>query len=169
MDLSAWKKALSATTNALDPLSKLAQIIAVAIAGFWSYHIHRITGEADIDPELGVSTQVIAYSQGARLLVVHLREKNVGKVPLDLRPDALTLTVKKVPDSLTPGYVKMGSQPTLFEEKHLWRDDAPYISPGTEQKDVAAFVVAPGTYTVNASVSLPDGDIVSQVAFQKVD
>jgi hypothetical protein len=114
---------------------------------------------------------VVAYSQDARLLVVHIREKNVGKVSLLINRDALTLTVKKVPDSLAPGFVKMESQPTLFEEKHLLSryGEGLEIGPGAEQEDMAEFVVAPGMYVVEASFLLPDGDTAGQIAFQRVD
>src|SRR5260370_40491590 len=129
MDLPTWKQTGTAIANALDPLSKLAQIIAIVMAGIWAYRMHLLTGEEDIDPEVWVSTQTVAYSKDARLLVVHIREKNGGKVPVTVEPAALTLTVKKVPDSLAPGYVKMDSQPALFEEKHLLgRDNGLYLS-----------------------------------------
>src|SRR5260370_35275181 len=155
MDLPTWKQTRNAIANAIDPLSKLAQIAAIAIAGIWAYLVHLLTGEEDIDPEVWVSTQAVAYSKDARLLVVHIREKNVGKVPVTVEPDALILTVKKVPDSLAPGYVKMDSQSALFEEKHLLRlDNGLYLSPATEQEDVAEFAVSPGMYTLNARVLL---------------
>lgn len=171
MDLTIWKQAGRSFTNAIDPLFKFAQVTAVAIAGFWTYHLHQLTGTEDIDPEVWVSTQAGPYSKDARLLVVRIREKNVGKVPVLVNRDALTLTVKRIPDTLTSGYVKMDGQPTLFEEKQLLRryGDGLYLSPGTEGEDMAEFVVAPGMYTVEATFLLTDGDTVSHAAFQRVE
>lgn len=170
MKMPTWNRAWAATADALDPLSKLAQIAAVVFAGTWAYRTHVLSGEDDLVPEVWVSTQVAAYSQDARLLIVHIREKNVGKVPLELKPDAMILTVKRVPDSHVPGYISMGTRAALFQEKHLLGGEAgPYISPGAEQEDVAAFVVPPGIYAVEAKFSLSDGDTASHNAFQRVD
>jgi hypothetical protein len=165
------KHAGSSLGKSLDPLSKAAQIVAVVIAGYWTYHIYLITGAEDFAPEVWVSTQAVPYSKDARLLNVHIREKNVGKVPVTIGRDDLTLRVKKVPDSLPSGFVNMDGQPALFEERHLLRryDDGLYISPGTEAEDVAQFVVVPGMYTVEANFLLSDGDNVSDIAFQRVD
>jgi hypothetical protein len=169
MGSQAWKRALATIASTLDPLSKLAQIAAVVIAGVWAYRAHLLSGEDDLVPEVWVSTQAVAYNQDTRLLVVHIREKNVGKVPLDLKPDSLTLTVKKIPDSLRPGLVKMNGQPALYQEKHLLEQGGPYLSPGAEQEDVAEIVVTPGMYLIEARFALPDGDFASHAAFQKVD
>jgi hypothetical protein len=62
MDLSTWKQTGTAIANALDPLNKLAQIIAIVMAGIWAYRMHLLTGEEDIDPEVWVSTQEIEPS-----------------------------------------------------------------------------------------------------------
>jgi hypothetical protein len=171
MGFPTWKRARVAVVESLDPLSKLAQIAAVVIAGVWAYRSHMLSGEDDLVPEVFVSTQVVAYSEDKRLLVVHIQEKNVGKVPIKIDRDALTLTVKKIPQSLGPGYVKIDGQPALFQEKHMLRryDEGLYLSPGTEQHDVAEFVVLPGIYSVEAVFSLPDGDTIGDSAFQRVD
>jgi hypothetical protein len=84
--------------GALDPLSKLAQVIAVVVAGIWTFHIQQITGENELNPEVNLSTQPFAYGKDTRLLTVRVREKNVGKVPVTFGANALTLIVKKVPD-----------------------------------------------------------------------
>jgi len=154
--------------GALDPLSKLAQVIAVVIAGIWTFHIQDITGASELNPEMWVSAQSLAYGKDMRLLTVHVREKNVGKVPVSFGPHALTLVVKKVPDSLPSGYVDIDRQPALFTVKNLLKDET-YLGVGAEFQDVAEFVVPLGTYDVEASLLLPDGDVVGDVAIQKVD
>jgi hypothetical protein len=169
--MPTWGEARTAIVNAIYPVASLAQIVAVVIAGFWAYHMHLLTGEGDLDPEVWVSTQTVPYNKDTRLLVVHIREKNVGKIPVQIKPDALTLTVRKLPDALSPGYIKTDSKPALFEEKHLLAryPEGLYLSPGTEQEDIAQFVVAPGLYTVEAVFALTDGDTVSHEAFQRVE
>jgi hypothetical protein len=154
--------------GALDPLSKLAQVTAVVIAGIWTFHIQEITGADDPNPELWVSTQSLAYGKDMRLLTVHVREKNVGKVPVHFGANALTLIVKKIPDSLPSGYVDVERQPALFTLKNLLKDDT-YLGVGAEFQDVAQFVVPLGTYDVEASLLLSDGDVVGDVAIQRVE
>ena len=56
MDLPAWKEARTAIANAIDPLSKLAQITAIVIAGIWAYRMHLLPGDEDLIPEVFVST-----------------------------------------------------------------------------------------------------------------
>jgi hypothetical protein len=90
----AWNLAKglgSRLRDSLDPLSKMATIGAVVIAGIWTYHLHQITGEEEINPEIWVSAQTFSYSNDARFLLVRIRRKNVGKVPIDLDAHALSL------------------------------------------------------------------------------
>lgn len=149
----------------LDPLSKLATIMAVVIAGIWTYHLHEITGESDDNPVITLTTQVFAYNKDGRLLVVHIRDKNVGKVLIPLEKDALKVTVKRVPDSLKPGRVDMGKQPATYVDKSMEETD---LEAGAEQEDVAEFIVPPGLYHIEAVIDLPDGDFISDVTVENV-
>jgi hypothetical protein len=157
--------------NGLDPLSKLATIVAVVIAGIWTYHLHQITGESEINPEVSVSTEVFAYSQDARLLTVHVHEKNIGRVPVLLGSDALSLIVKRVPDGLKVGYVDMDKEPPTYEEKDIFKryTDGVELGASSEFQDVSEFVVRPGLYHIEATLALPDGDTVNDATVQRVE
>jgi hypothetical protein len=160
----------SLAVQSLDPLSKLAQVGALIIAGIWTYHLRQITGEEEINPEVWVSAQATAYDQTTRLLLVRVREKNVGKIPVILDPEALKLVVKKIPDGLSPGYIDMDKQPVLFDDALFKKyDDGVELSPGAEYEDVAQLVVAPGLYHIEATLSLPDDDMVDGVTVQRVE
>lgn len=169
--LAELKYLADVVVSALDPLSKAAQVVAVVIAGIWTFHLHEITGEGEYNPEVWVSTEISAYSKDARLLVVHIREKNVGKVAVELGPKALSLAVKKIPESVSKGFIDMDKQPTVLEVRDLFKryDRGTYMGPGSEFEDVAQFVVPPGLYNVEATLSLADGDTVNDVAFRKVE
>ena len=169
--VSVLKRLGSAISGALDPLSKVAQVVAVVIAGIWTFHLHEITGEGEYNPEVWVSTEVSTYNTDTRLLVVRVREKNVGKVAVELGPKALSLVVKKIPESVTKGFIDMDKQPAVFEARNLFKryDEGAYMGPGSEFEDVAQFVVPPGLYNVEATLSLADGDAVNDVAFRKVE
>lgn len=162
----AWpRRTLAGIRDALDPLSKLATILAVVIAAIWTYHIHEITGESDDNPQMTLSTQVLEYNQDERLLVVHVRDKNVGKIPIPLAKDSLTVTVKRIPDTLKPGHVDMGKQPALFVDKSLEETD---LEPAVEQDDLREFVISPGLYYVEGTLDLPDGDFINDAAVASV-
>lgn len=51
---------------------------------------------------------------------MHIHEKNVGKIPITLAKDALSLTVKRIPDGLKLGYVEMDKLPTVYTVKNLF-------------------------------------------------
>jgi hypothetical protein len=154
----------------LEPLAKVAQIVAVGIAGFWTYHIYQITGEGEVNPEVWVSAQTFSYSKDARILLVRIRQKNVGKVPVSLDSDALSLTVKKISEGLKVGSVNMDTQAPLFEVNAFKSyEDGVELSPGAEYEDIAEFVVEPGLYHMEASLALPDDDVVNNVAVLRVE
>lgn len=144
----------------IDPLSKLAQVFAVVIAGFWTYHLHLITGEYELKPVVSVSAQVIDYKKEARLVAVHVIEKNNGKVPIELNKDALTVTIKKIPESQPFGYVDVDKQPMLYENKDFLQryGDGVEVDPGVEFEEVELFSLPRGLYRIEATVALPNSD-----------
>jgi hypothetical protein len=159
----AWlSQAWAVFLDLLDPLSKLATITAVVIAGIWTYHIHEITGESDDNPQMTLLTQVFAYK---RLLVVRIRDKNVGKVPIPLAKDALTITLKRVPGALKAGRIDINKQQVLYADKSFEETD---LEPGVEMEDVREFVIPPGLYHIEATLDLPDGDFINDVTVENV-
>jgi len=168
-----WLKQTVATLRDwLDPLSKVATIVAVVIAGIWTYHIHTITGESEGNPELAVSTQMFDYSNDQKILLVRIRERNVGKVPILLDPNALHLTVTRVPNGLKLGYIDIHKQPATYEQRAFLAryDEGDDLEPGAELRDIAEFVVpsGPGLYHIEAALTLPDGDLVNDETLQSV-
>ena len=168
--LTWLKRTIAGLRDWLDALSKLATIIAVVIAGIWTYHIHEITGESDINPELTLSAQTFDYTKDGKVLLVNIHEKNVGKIPILLAKDALNLTVKRIPDGLKLGYVDMDKLPVTYAVKSLLAryDEETYLGAGTEFRDVAQLIVAPGLYHVEATLRLPDGDTVNDTTVLSV-
>lgn len=157
----------------LEPLSKLAQVVAVVIAGWWAWHLHETTSEAEEHVEVRVSTEVVNYHKTDQLLVVHIREKNVGKVPVHLKPDALLLTVKKIPESFAIGYIDTDTVvPVLFEVRDIFKryGKEVWLDAGVEFQDVATFVVKPGLYHTEAKIILGEKeDWVNGIAVTRVE
>ena len=160
----------------IDLLAKLSAVIAVVIGSLWTLHLRQITVEDEINPEVWVKTEYIPYEGNKKLLVVHVTEKNVGKVPVYLSKDALTLTLKKLPANHAVGYVDTEKLEPLFPpvrniyEKYGREVE---IDAGTVFEDVATFVVDDGIYQVEAELSLGkdsnnEGNTVNGVAVIKV-
>jgi hypothetical protein len=148
----------------LEPLSKLAQIVAVVIAGLWSYYIYQTTEEGEPNPQVSVSAEAFPYSKDARFVVVRIHQKNIGKIPIYLHSDSLSVRVKRVPEALKSGYEDMDKQESTYETSAVWaRSGAGGIelSAGVELDDMAQFVVEPGLYHIEAYMKIPDYDYVT--------
>jgi hypothetical protein len=136
-----------------------------------TYHIFDITAAGEINPEVWVSAQTFPYSKDARLLSVRIREKNPGKVRIELEPNALSLTVKKIPDGLKPGYVDIDEQPAVLKQNALFEryGEGVELEPGVEFEDVAEFVIEPGLYHIEATLALPECETVNSIAVHRVE
>jgi hypothetical protein len=146
-DIPTWLQAVSAA----------AQVVAVIIGGYWVYHIHNVTGETDENINVTVEATSLPYSSAQRFLVVHVRPKNVGKVPVTFKkPDDLRVIVKRIPDALGAGTADVDALPVTVEKEHMLSrpsyGDEYELDPGVEFDEVAAFVVVPGTYYIEAEL-----------------
>ena len=67
----------------------------------------------------------------SRLLAVHLKMKNIGKVPV--KPEHLMVTVRDIPDSLKPGVLEISKLKELYAEDVRKRyPDGYLLEPGGE-------------------------------------
>jgi hypothetical protein len=140
-------------------ISTIVQVIAVCIAGYWTYHLHVVTGETDENVNVSVEATSLPYSKAQRLLIVHFRPKNVGKVPVTYdKEDDARVVVKQIPDDHAAGAVDLDKLPVAYERRNLFaRYGEPYeIDPGIEFDELATFVVPPGTYHVEGIIGSPN-------------
>jgi len=112
---------------------------------------------------VNVSAQVIDYNKEARLVAVHVIEKNVGKIPIKLKKNALTVTIKKIPESQPLGYIDVDKQPVFYENKDFLKryDEQTQIDPDVEFEEVELFALPRGLYRIEATVYLPIDDLVN--------
>jgi len=148
-NIASWSQAIST----------VVQVIAVCIAGYWTYHLHVVTGETDENVNASVEAASLPYSESQRLLIVHFRPKNVGKVAVtyDKKDDA-RVVVKQIPDNQPAGAVDVDKLPVAYVKKDLFGryGDEYEIDPGIEYDEVATFVVPPGTYHVEGIIGSPN-------------
>jgi hypothetical protein len=153
--MSAW----GGLTVIADPLSKVAQIVGVIIAAIWTWHISEITGEYGLKPEVHVNAETFDYSAISRLVAIHVKEQNVGKIPVMLNGNGLKITIKKIPDGLKNGYANIDKLPVLYEQKDfLRRYEEVQLDPGVEFEEVETFLLEPGTYHIEATVYMEGTD-----------
>ena len=145
----------------------VAQVVAVGIAGWWTYHLHDSTGEGVVNPNATLQLTVLPYytSKDQRLLLVHVHPKNAGKVPIYLRkPDDLRVKVKRIPEQGLSGVIDVDRLPKPVAEIDgmLKRYGDEYeLDPGVEFDEVASFVLPLGLYHVEAELSFgKEGDTV---------
>jgi hypothetical protein len=159
-NIASWSQAIST----------IVQVIAVCIAGYWTYHLHVVTGETDENVNVSVeATSLPYYSKAQRLLIVHMRPKNVGKVPVTYnKNDDARVVVKLIPDDHPAGAVDMDKLPVAYEKKDLFGryGDEYEIDPGIEYDEVITFVVPPGTYHVEGVIGQADETIGDQAVIR---
>lgn len=68
----------------IDLAFKLVSLIAIPIGGWWAFHNFSITDTDKWNPKIAVSAEVLPYDAQSSLLVVHVKPKNIGKVPINL-------------------------------------------------------------------------------------
>lgn len=146
-----------------DVLLKCMTIIAIPVGGWWAYYNFSITDTAELNPVISVSADVLPYDAQNALLVVHLKPKNVGKVPVELAGGKIggdiSLTIRVLTSGIKAGRVEEGKLPKQAALDSLVAENSGdyIIEPSVEYDDVRAFVVPKGkTYFVNAELTLPN-------------
>jgi hypothetical protein len=67
-------------TDLADLTLKCVTILAIVVGGGWTFWTFVIA-RTDVDNlNLGVATELIRYQGDLRLLVIHVKPKNIGKV-----------------------------------------------------------------------------------------
>lgn len=81
------------------------------------------------------------------------------------------MTVKKVPVGARPGFVDMDKEPVSYKSDTFLKRYLGGITleVGEEAHDSMPFIVEPGTYQVEAKLTLPDGDEMNDETIQMVE
>lgn len=158
VSIESLQKQLKEWGSALLPW---VTIISIPIGGWWAYHNFSITDTAEWNPEIRVSADVLPYDSNSSLLVVHVKPKNIGKVPIELQGGVkggdISLTVSLIPSKHILGRVNEAELTKVDEiksfVKELRGDYA--LEPGVEYDDLKYFVVSKDKlYVVSAQFNL---------------
>ncbi len=141
-----------------DLVLKVMSIAAIIVAGAWAYYQFWVTDTTDSNIELGISTEVLQYSGNDRLLIIHVRPKNIGKVLVS--PEHLTISVKNLPTDLKLGAVDLGKQKERYSTDILNNYKDGYdLEPGVLYDEVVALIVPKGIIL----------SVYSEIDFDKVN
>ena len=153
-----------------DLLLKLLSIIAIVAAGVWAYVQFDITRTAEANVQVNLSTEYHKYSEDARLLLVHIKPKNIGKVVVSPGKKGFVVSIKSIPKNLKMGAVDLEKLPEIYKVDLTKRFPDGYdLEPGVEYDEIVALIVPKNSlYAVKAIFDLDD-DEVDQSTVARVD
>lgn len=154
-----------------DLVLKAVSVVAIIAGGSWAYYQFRVTETNASNIQLTISTEVVKYSDENRLLLIHIKPKNIGKVLVTPGKDGLVLTVRKLPDDYKPGAVDLAKLSEVHKVDVLKKYPEGYeLEPGVEYDEVDALIVPKGTvYAVDAVMDLGDSSEVDQMHVVQVE
>ncbi len=137
-------------------------IVSIFVGGWWAYHNFSITDTAEWNPEIRISVEVLPYDSNSSLLVVHVKPKNIGKVPIALyggdKGGDISVEVSSIPSKHDTGRINESELTKVEEIKSLVENNNGEYSlePGVEYDDLQYFVVPKGRlYVINAQLEWP--------------
>jgi hypothetical protein len=150
---------------------KLLTMVAILVGGYWAYYKFRVTDEAEISAVVAVSAEVLPYSRESCLLLLHVRPKNIGNVPISFGNKGFVVTVRSVPAGSNPGALDLDAQPKFYETDILQRFPDGYdLEPRADYDELVALVVPKGSmFSAKAVLNLPDGTEVDHTAVVRAD
>ena len=151
-------------------------IVAIPIAGWWAYNNFTNEDTDEPSPNITVSAEVLPYDTDTRLLVVHVKPKNVGKVPVELDGGPkgdIDVFVKTFPANLGSGPIDQSKLPVAFSARNIVSRFKGYdMEPGIDYDEVETFIVPKATtylvYTEMDNFEGPDIEVDAS-AVVKVD
>lgn len=98
-----------------DLALKSVSVIAILVGGYWGYYQFFITDFDADNVQIALSTEVIGYRGDQRLLKIHAKPRNIGKVAVTPGKGGFVVTIKEVPGNLSAGAVDIDSLPDLYK------------------------------------------------------
>lgn len=153
----------------VDLVLKALSIFAIIATGCWAIYQFKITETDASNIQFVVTTEVLKYSDDSRMLLIHLRPKNIGKIRVE--PLHITVTVKDIPVGLKPGSaVDLEKLKERFKADVLDRfKDGYELEPGVEYDEIVTLVVPKGMYSVSGEMDLGDNYEVDHTTIAMVD
>ena len=161
-----------ARVEQIKPFADLAltcmSVAAIVIGAWWTYHNFIAEDTHDISPNISVSAEVQEYDDKRALLIVHVKPKNSGKVPVNLEggdKGDIDVRVVALPARLANGRIDVDKLLPVASAKNIVKRFKGYvIEPGAEYDEVEAFVMPRRTtYFLTAEMSHYDQNSADEV------
>lgn len=157
--------------NWADFILKVVSIIGIVLGGYWAVYQFRITGTSDNNIEIGVSTDVVNYSKDLRLLVIHVKPKNIGKVPVYSGKEGIVVTVRKITENQSAGDLNLDKLTVICKNNLLakYHDNDYLLEPGVQYNEIKTLLVPAGIYSISAEMDLGDEYEIDDTAIVRVE
>jgi hypothetical protein len=155
----------------VDLILKCLSIVAIVVAGWWALYQFRLTETAAYNVQIAVSAESQAYGNDLRLLLIHVRPKNIGKVLVTPGKLGLVVTVRSIPERLKSGVVDLEELPVFYTGDLMNRFPDGYdLEPGVEYDEVLALIVPKGKmFSIKAILDLGDDTEVDHTTVTRVE
>jgi hypothetical protein len=160
--------ALQCASAWADFVFNVFSCLAIVIAGVWAAYQFRLFRAAEQNIEIKVAAEFVKYSAELRMLVIHARPKNIGKITV--WPHKGGSCCDRSGDSARTrvGKGRPKSAELVLSTKLL--DDEDLLEPGVEYHEATALVVPSGAmYVVRAEMDLGDDQEVDDTTVVRID
>jgi hypothetical protein len=155
----------------IDFSLKVISIIAIITGGVWTYFQFYVSDFGNI--QINVSTEYQQHSDGLRLLLIHVKPKNVGKAIYEAKRNKQKFTVKirNISTGIGKGVLDLETLPESYNVDLMKRfPDGYEIDPGVEYDEVVAVVVPKDSmYAISAVLDINSEDEVDHTTIVRVD
>ncbi|CAJ9528867.1 Uncharacterised protein [Burkholderia pseudomallei] len=144
-------------------------LIALPVGAYWVVHNFSAEDTHEANPNISVTADVMPFDNDRRLLLVHVRPKNAGKVPIELDGGTkgdIKITVASLPPKLPDGPVDTDKLPAQFTVPNfVSKYPGGYVmEPGIDYDELVPFIVPKAkTYIVRAEMThyddSPDNEV----------
>lgn len=154
-----------------DLLLKSLSIVAIIAGGIWAYYGFWVTETNVENVQITVSTEQQPYSKDSRLLLIHVKPHNIGKVLVSTGKAGFIVTVRSIPNNLKHGVVDLEAMPEIYKTDLLKRfPDGYEIEPGGEyDEDIAMIVPRHSMYSIRATLDMGNNNEVDHTTIARIE
>jgi hypothetical protein len=154
-----------------DFLLKVLTMLAILAGGAWGFYQFWIADTIASNIQLAVSSESQPYSADSRLLLIHIKPKNIGKVRVSPGKSGLRVSIRSIPSGEKAGILDLEKLPEFYNTDLMKRfPDGYELEPGVEYDEVLALVVPKGSmYAVKAVLDLDDNTEVDHTAVARIE
>ena len=162
---------LQSARDWVDLFLKVLSVLAIIAGGAWAYFQFVVTRTTAANVQLTVSSEVLPYSAESRLLIIHAKPKNIGKVSVTPAKAGFLVSVKSLPTNAKQGVLDLENLPDFYKTDLLKRfSDGYMLEPGVEYDEAVALVVPVGSmYAIKITLNLEDNTEVDHTIVSRVE